>query len=66
MRAELGMCPLQTQKLTKIEMAKQRENHAKGEIDSHRALVERAIWEKVREGQDGIWWDSAVEKVWQK
>ena len=28
------------------------------------AIVDRAVWEKVRKRRAGIWWDSLVEKVW--
>ena len=28
------------------------------------AIVDRAVWEKIKKGRAGIGWDNVVEKIW--
>ena len=62
LRAELGICPLKTNRdVRKLKWQCKVKNMPKKRLP---AIADRAVWEKVTKGRAGMRWDGVVEGVW--
>ena len=60
--AELGMCPLKTNR--DVRMLKWQYKPRNMPKKRFPAIADGAVWEKVTKDRAGIRWDSVVEKIW--
>ena len=62
LRAELGICPLKTNRdVRKLKWQYKVRNMPKKRLP---AIADGAVWEKATKGRAGIRWDSVFENVW--
>ena len=62
LRAELGMCPLKTNRyVRKLKWLYKVNNMTQKRLP---AIVDYAVWEKITKGRAGTRWDNVVEKIW--
>ena len=62
LRAELGMYPLETKRdARKLKWRYKVKNTPEKGLPY---TADRAVWEKITKGRDGIRWDNVVEKIW--